>query len=57
MKQANVYSSVPNRGEGPNTIYIEVQGGISFLFHENQCAGGNFSTKLISVPARLFGTL
>ena len=36
---------------------IKVQGGISFLFHENQRAGGYFSSKLISVPIRLFGTL
>ena len=33
---------------------IKVQGGISFLFHENQRADGYFSWKLISVDIRLF---
>ena len=43
---ARLFSKV-NKGAGWNL----------FLFHENQHAGGNLSSKLISVPARLFGTL
>ena len=34
---------------------IKVQG--AFLFHENKHAGGNFSSKLISIPTHLFSTL
>ena len=36
---------------------IKVEGEISFLSHENKHAGGNFSSKLISITAHLFSTL
>ena len=36
---------------------IKLHSKIYFLLHKNQLKGGNFSSKLKSVPACLFGTL
>ena len=59
--QIEVQDRVKVQGEISLHVYIvkliKLLDGISFLFHENQRAGGYFSSKLISMSVRLFGTL